>query len=446
VPIPLIRYRIRKSRTLEPLVQTTPTITVDYRSWIGDKPSVDYPSTNGQASPAPIKKVGKQVTDSENHPEWLGKKQHAELSDIGGDFYSRKQYAVGKPANINVKSPKVDVGQGMYKTITVRGPAWVVDSRNYAFPPANSSTDAQLDILGASAIARCKPTRSRADVGVALAELVREGIPRLAVSTWHARARNIKRRKSPEGAAADNYLAYQFGLKPLAQEIGSFAFQVTRAEQLLQQYEKDAGKVVRRRYNFPTKTEITYSVVQASDSPFIGSPQAGTLNPALTPSERGEVDVVRELTQKRWFSGAFTYYLPAWYDARDGMSRKALLAKEILGVDLDLETIWNLTPWSWAIDWFTDAGDVISNINSMLEDGLIMRYGYIMEHTLVKDTYTRRHPNVFLGSNGFDSSITLVTETKIRRRANPFGFGLTWNGLSGFQKSILAALGISRTR
>jgi len=449
VPIPLFRYRIRKTRVLGPLVQTVPRITVDYRSWIGDKPSADWPSTNGQLQ-SPIKKIGNQVTDSEVHPEWWRRlnKKSTDLADIGGDFYTQSQYAIGKQANINVKTPKVDVGSGMYKTITVAGPAWVVDSRNYSFPPSNSSTDVQLDALGATAIARCRPTRSKADVGNAIAELVREGIPKLAVSGWHTRARNIRTGKgtSVEGAVADNYLSYQFGLAPLAREIGQFAEQVTRADQLLAQYERDAGKVVRRRFVFPTKTETTYSVVGATDSPFIGSPQAGSLNPALTPSERGEVSVVREFTQKRWFSGAFTYYLPSWYDARSEMSRKALLAKEVLGVDLDIESIWNLTPWSWAVDWFSNAGDIVSNINSMLEDGLIMRYGYMMEHSIVKDTYTRMHPNVFIGSGGFDSSITLVTETKIRRRANPFGFGLTWDGLSSFQKSILAALGISRTR
>lgn len=448
MPIPLFRYRIRKTRVLGPLVQSVPSITVKYRRWVDDKPS-GKPDENGQSQPA-YKKIGSQVTDSENHPEWLKRKRNPpqDLSDVGGDFYSKKQYASGKPASISVLTPKVDVGSGNYKVIEINGPAWSINSGTFSFPPSNESTDAQLDMLGATAIARCRPTRSKADVGVALGELVREGIPKLAVSRWHDRARNLRtgRDISVEGAVADNYLAVQFGLAPLGQEIGTFAYQVIQADKLLSQYERDAGKVVRRRFAFPTKTEITYDTIGASESPWIGSPQAGSLNPVLTPSERGEVIRTREFTQKRWFSGAFTYYLPPWYDARSEMSRKALLAKEILGVDLDLETIWNLTPWSWAVDWFSNAGDVISNINSMLEDGLIMRYGYMMEHSIVKDTYIRKHPNVFLGSGGFDSSVTLVTETKIRRRANPFGFGLTWDGLSLFQKSILASLGISRTR
>jgi hypothetical protein len=393
--------------------------------------------------------MGDQVTDSEEHPRWHAKRKQGDLEDIGGDFFTQKHYAVGKPTFIGVSCKGTDIGQNRELIKIVRGPAWSIDARSYPFPPSLSSTDAQLDALGATAIAKCKPTRSKADVGVALGELVREGIPKLVVSGWHNRARNLQTGKhvQSEHVLSDNYLAYQFGLKPLGQEIGTFAAEVIRADQLLSQYEKDAGKVVRRRFTFPPKHEISMSTAYGSSEPYIGSPQSGLSNLSLTVDQRSELQVVREVSQKRWFSGAFTYYLPSWYDARSQMSRDALLAKEILGVDLDLEVIWNLSPWSWAVDWFSNAGDVISNVNSMVEDGLIMRYGYIMETTMVSDTYTRKYQDQFYNGQGkCDSFVTLVTETKIRRRANPFGFGLTWDGLSTFQKSIIAALGISKGR
>jgi len=66
-----------------------------------------------------------------------------------------------------------------------------------------------------------------------------------------------------------------------------------------------------------------------------------------------------------------------------------------------------------------------------------------MEHTIVKDTYTR-DPSPFKNGAG-TGSISLITETKQRVRANPFGFGITWEGLSPFQLSIAAALGISKS-
>jgi len=431
MPIPLPGVT-RRQRVYDPLLQSAGRVTSRYYDFYG----VEY--RRDVVKRAGVTRLGSQTTDSEEHPGWKKRLEDANsLQDIGGDFWTQKQYAVGYPTNISVTAPKVSIGSGNSLVNTYQGPAWSIDARLHSFPPSLSSTAAQLDALGATAVARCKPTRSRANIGLTLAELVREGIPKSAVATWRGRTQT-------ERAAAGDYLGYQFGLSPLGSEIGTFAAEVLQADRYLTQYEKDAGKVVRRRYTFPSRIETSTSTAYGTNSPFMGLPEGGTLNPALTPTQQSELKVTRTIRQKRWFSGAFTYYLPPWYDARSEMSRKALLAKEILGLDLDLETAWNLAPWSWAIDWFSNVGDVISNVNDMLEDGLIMRYGYMMEHTFVSDTYTRAYPNVYRDFGGFDSAVTLVTETKIRRKANPFGFGLSWNGLSAYQASILAALGITR--
>jgi len=88
---------------------------------------------------------------------------------------------------------------------------------------------------------------------------------------------------------------------------------------------------------------------------------------------------------------------------------------------------------------------VLNNFWKFKVEGLVMRYGYLMEHSIVRDTYT-------IDGTGLKSEflpiqpLVLVTETKIRRKANPFGFGLKWDGLSPFQLSIAAALGLSKGR
>jgi hypothetical protein len=444
VPIPLPRVSIvRRQRTLAPLVQGLPTATHRYTNEFGG-PIAGWVTTRHPQQPT--KRVGDQVTDSEDHSDWRkALKDAGSLADIGGDFFTQKHYLEGKPTNIQMFLPREYVTAGAWRTTEINGPMWAVDARLHSFPPSGSSSDVQLDALGATAISRCKPTNSSADIGLAIAELIREGIPKLTVATWKGRARDLRAKKVRKDVAGD-YLGYQFGLAPLASEVGSFAAQVLRAEELLAQYERDAGKVVRRRYEFPTKTESSYSELDAGYPVYMGIPYTGTLNPQYTEAQHRMVRRERTTVQKRWFSGAFTYYLPTGYDARNELDRKALLAKEILGLDLDLEVLWNLTPWSWAVDWFSNVGDVVSNISSFLEDGLLMRYGYMMEHTIVKDTYTRLYPLTLRSGRSLDSSVTMVTETKLRRRANPFGFGLAWDGLSTFQASILAALGISRGR
>jgi len=160
-----------------------------------------------------------------------------------------------------------------------------------------------------------------------------------------------------------------------------------------------------------------------------------------TPS--GDVVLTRNVSRNQWFSGAFTYGLPKGDSALSGLHRHYLEAGKLLGTSLTPETLWELSPWSWAVDWFSNTGDVISNLSDWALYGLVMQYGYIMEHTIVSDTYTTTPT----GIKGVKSStpLTFVTETKTRKRANPFGFGVAWNGLNPIQLGILAALGITRS-
>jgi len=136
--------------------------------------------------------------------------------------------------------------------------------------------------------------------------------------------------------------------------------------------------------------------------------------------------------------------IPTGYSARSAMARHALEADKLLGLAPTPDVVWNLAPWSWAIDWFSNTGDVLSTVSDYIVDGLVMRYGYIMEHTIVKDTYTHVSVGGSTPTGLHVAPLTFVTETKIRRRANPFGFGLTFDGLTLRQKAIAAALGIVR--
>jgi hypothetical protein len=304
-----------------------------------------------------------------------------------------------------------------------------------------NSSVSQLDALGATAISRCKPTNSVASLATALGELVKDGLPSLALDTWKHKAdtgRNI----------GNDYLNTEFGWKPLVHDIKSFAGGVTHARKLLAQYERDAGKVVRRHYTFPTITEVAVPIDLNTNTQVYYEPfNTLFMNSGLTSTQKGLLVQERTTVQRRWFSGAFTYYLPTGYDSRNEVDRIALLAKQILGLDINPSLLWELAPWSWAVDWFSNAGDVISNVSDFQNDSLIMRYGYMMEHTINKVTYTRKHKNVFKDASQLvDSSVSLITETKMRRRANPYGFGLTWDNLSLRQLSILSALGITRRK
>jgi len=151
-------------------------------------------------------------------------------------------------------------------------------------------------------------------------------------------------------------------------------------------------------------------------------------------------------TKETWFSGAFTYHIPsiALYK-QTGMLEAVGKAQHLLGLELTPETVWNLAPWSWAIDWFSNAGDVVSNLSDWATDGLVLKYGYIMERITHEETYTLVGPSRLRFPTGTSaSSVTLKYESKRRLPATPFGFGLSWNSFSPRQLAITAALGITR--
>lgn len=128
--------------------------------------------------------------------------------------------------------------------------------------------------------------------------------------------------------------------------------------------------------------------------------------------------------------------------AVETFARNAKIAERIWGVRLNPEVLWNLTPWSWAADWVTNAEDVFANVSAFSSEGLVMRYGYVMETTTTRITDTLRPT---LGKYGpYTLQHSYGTTVKVRRRATPYGFGLDPGTFSAYQWGIIAALGISK--
>jgi hypothetical protein len=376
---------------------------------------------------------GTQVTTSESHPAWRDHRKGELQGDVGGNFLMRKQYAEVFPdprrkVHATAKD-KLHTGFTLYSTCDGGSipeglglPIW---------PGFLDSSDATLDAWGSKAIAICKPENQVTNATTALAELYHDGLPHLLGSTlW--KAKTLISRK-----AGDEYLNYQFGFKPMAQDIASFALGVTEFDLLQRQYERDSGKVVRRRYRFPT--ERTTSIITWKDPAYVSLiPTFGGADAVAGP--QGKIYRKTETTVDRWFSGAFTYWVP-----RTHRFDKLQKYQDLLGIEITPNVLWELTPWSWAVDWFSNAGSVISNYQSFIINGLVMRYGYMMEHTVHRQSYTYVGPTGYVYGDAVQpSTVSFVAETKKRRKANPFGFGLTMSGLSWQQKAILAALGLSK--
>jgi len=383
---------------------------------------------------------GMQITASEGHP-WPPRK--GVTGDVGGDFSTEKSRILGSARTYRMrKTEVVPVFFNQYTATTeytYDGPLLPFDPTvgNLGFnpwPDLPLDMRTSLDVMGAQAIARCKPTNSVADASVFLGETLKDGIPSmLGARSWKDRTLTAKN-------AGGEYLNYEFGWLPLVSDVRKLAYAVQHAHDVLAQYERDSGRMVRRRYDFPVEERtVNRGKVGA------GAPMGPSLSQFFVGNSgtQGEIHRVDRFSRRVWFSGAFTYYLPSGYDSRSAMARTALQAKKLYGLSLSPEVLWNLAPWSWAVDWVSNAGDVFSNLSDWSQDGLVLRYGYIMEHVTMSSTFT--HTGTKFSSGHNVQPLVYSIEWKKRRKANPFGFGVSWEGLSPRQIAIATALGITRS-
>jgi hypothetical protein len=288
---------------------------------------------------------------------------------------------------------------------------------------------------GSTAISRCIPTNPVSGLANFLGELKRDGLPSLpGEASLYGR-----RTGKPLKGISQDYLSAEFAIRPIISDVRKFAEVVTHHDKVLKQYLRDSGKNIRRSYRFPVESTTVSSVVSPSYFPQGGNLPASWFNAGVLHKQ-----VVT--TTEAWFSGKFTYYLKLEDSMLGKLRLHTQLANKLLGVRLTPELLWNLTPWTWAVDWESNFGDVFHNISQFSHDGLVMRYGYVMEQKTITTTYTLRDYSVKSGVSGPcpPLSMTITQQRKARKRASPFGFGVTIEDLSPRQIAIIAALGISQ--
>lgn len=383
--------------------------------------------------------IGKQVTVSESH-SWPPKR--GSTGDVGGPFSTLKtEVSVGgvpfvKDIEYNSTTAGGDKTRRAKIDVTVSTPVELDFSNKPVWPTQNRSSDEDLNTAGATAISRCRPTSSAAELSVAVGETYKDGLPSLVGhSSW--RDRTLRARN-----AGEEYLNVQFGWVPLVNDVLNFGNAVTNQRDILSQYDADRGNTIRRQYSFPVEETTTAEVLLSSTrNPVVSAAISGPDIPVSTP---GKWYKYTRASKRRWYSGAFIYGIPQTGLPFEGAREFGAKADRLFGISLTPDVLWNLAPWSWAIDWFSNTGDVLSTIGDMVSQGLVMRYGYMMEETINETIYTLKGAKLYGESLELPPSI-VRTSSKVRTKANPFGFGITWDGLSSSQAAIAAALGLSRS-
>lgn len=355
------------------------------------------------------------------------------LSDVGGPFESVKfLYDCDKTI---YRPRKVVNGSEWYRYEGVQLPKttsafWTAPAIPWQYDKLGATSGLGLDALGSTAISRVAPTNPHSSVLNALIELYRDGLP-AAINL-----NRIARGSLKDGA--EEYLNYEFGILPTISDIKSIGTAYLNADKILRQYYRDSGRAVRRRYEFPPTEEVVSDV---STSGMIPAPG---LVFYLYQQPYGVLREVITVKRRRWFSGSFTYHAEAPSSAT-AIRDQIQMYNHLYGIDPSPEVLWNALPYSWAADWIANVGDVLNNVAMMANDGLVMQYGYMMEHIVL--TVDRTHEGTVLNGNlPVHARETFTVDYKRRRRATPFGFGLDLSGFTDRQWTILAALGISRGR
>jgi hypothetical protein len=358
-------------------------------------------------------------------------------SDIGGQFLTERRTYRDNGCSTTVVTLPDELWVGSIYRYS--GPIMAVDPLAGADGLGNypkyslAALDQEMIVKGTTAIARTVPTNPSVGVGTLIGETLdrRPSIPGAAV---FGKSGNVSKR------FADEYLNSEFALKPLVSDIKGMAQTVKNTNRILKQLERDSGRLVRRRYTFPVERSI--EVLKDETWANVSYPLMHTRNYGAA----GLYSLRRQTTKRMWFSGAYTYYYHQGDKLWDKLLRNEQAANRLFGLRLTPDLIWELTPWSWAADWVTNAGDVLKNISAFSRDGLVLNWGYMMCDLTITDTHILR---VNTRQGAIHRPIQRFT-TRVKRRipATPYGFGMDpgWSDLSSRQLSILGALGISRAR
>lgn len=333
---------------------------------------------------------------------------------------------ISMPRRLDVKNRVTDNQDYYYKGVAMPTVSYGNMMRGVArgeklIIPSSLGTDRLFLMgLGSTAIAKSIPDVPDFSLPRFIGEL-RQGLPKVPLTIIGSgrKARDV----------GSEYLNYQFGLMPTISDLQKL-FELLMSPGAKDVVENNLDREFRVR-KVLAKGETTVNTDLTFTSEMYTS--------FYQVSRRNKVTSSRTQSYRIWSSCSFKYF-----QVRRLNQLITDLEQQLgMGVIPTLIDFWNLIPWSWFVDWFTNLNDVITNLSYLGKDGLHLQRGYIMG-TYV-DAETLRHTGTINGVP-FETIGTVRYERKYRVKASPFGFGLTWEDFDPFQMSILAALGISKLR
>jgi hypothetical protein len=243
---------------------------------------------------------------------------------------------------------------------------------------------------------------------------------------------------------ADFNLGVSFGWLPLLSDIRNFVQKHRGLQKSLAHLLRNNGRPVRRRIPLDNNhSEDDYDVLDThTESP------PGFSNPTLVSQGYGSefsITTSSRFKKRIWAAGQFRYWLPDQGSLTDSQYQ-TMLIRRLFGLTPTPLYIYRAMPWSWLLDWFSNVGNNISNMNLQVVERLICDYAFVMRSVELAAECHVSGP-IHIGQGRYQTVTATTTNSRIvkeRVGASPFGFQIDEGSLSPFQLSILASLGAQR--
>ena len=255
----------------------------------------------------------------------------------------------------------------------------------------------------AMAVARTTPNRPYVDVVQNVLEIA--DLPLLIKDVGDSLVKGV----------ANEYLRYQFGIKPLVNDIGKilyFSELVHRRLDQLEDFRQRGG--YRKTVTLDTLTATASSLNQTMQSS--GCFLSGTIDSVGQRTIRGHVRYVPNVDFRK-------------FSQREML---AMARRSVIGLELNFSGLWEGLPFTWLIDWYTNIGDLLMQTRNIVPVS-------VQSVTLLRTTTTDSRIGP-LTDNVRDMEVAHVT--KIRKERYPASATLDAHLplLGAGQMGILASL------
>lgn len=308
--------------------------------------------------------------------------------------------------------------------------------------------------LQSDLISRLNPYRNEMAGLTAIGEIVLGGMPN---AFW--RLDNFRRNVSTSMGNLD--LNLRFGWAPLAADIKELLWACLRLDQML------VAKNARRRRRFKLKTVdyvkdtgLSVNEGRVSFPTNVGTHSGSnygvsSLGKILLSSTNPGYDVplsfsVRYQKGVRFCHQEISINFTANYSngvkSNPTMNGYVDRALEFLGLELTPDVVYNLTPWTWMLDWFTNLGSLVNYTSNFGLSNNVLNYAYFTQHITTQRGAFLWSPPISTVARKGATMIREETTEVVREQASPLGFGASWPTLTQSQLDILTAFGITRPR